>query len=198
MEPEVYAKLVPEKKALSDLDQKMHKILASNRLDSAKITLYNEALQKSNTFLKKIQPKTSARKPLSENAVLKQYKKHVRAKKLLKDATSKKNLDWDDKDCMILDNRVVAGLKIDDLFQSALKKEILLYPAFTSSNQCYGRVFRLLRPKQKRLFFGSSMLSKAVVAIARHLHALQTGEKKIQMRKNDRAWCSLSNASRPC
>ena len=122
LEPEVYAKLVPEKKALSDLDQKMHKILTSNRPDSEKITLYNEALQKSKVFLKKIQPKTSARKPLSENTVLKRYKKRVRAKKLLKDATSKKNLDWDDKGRMILDNRVVPGSNIDDLFQSALKK----------------------------------------------------------------------------
>ena len=79
-------------------------------------------MQKSKVFLKKIQPKTSSRKPLSENAVLKRYKKRVRAKKLLKDATSKKNLDWDDKGCMILDNRVVPGSNIGDLFQSALKK----------------------------------------------------------------------------
>ena len=98
LEPEVYAKLVPEKKVLSDLDQKMHEILTSNRPDSKKITLYNsfknnKALQKSKVLLKKIQLKTSARKPLSENAVLKRYKKRVRAKKLLKDATSKKNLD---------------------------------------------------------------------------------------------------------
>ena len=95
LEPEVYAKLkqqTPEKKALSDLDQKMHEILTSNRPDSEKITLYNEALQKSKVFLKTFQPKTSARKPLSENAFLKRYKKRVRAKKLLKDVTSKKNL----------------------------------------------------------------------------------------------------------
>ena len=59
LEPEVYAKLVPEKKALSDLDQKMHEILTSNRPDSEKITLYNEVLQKSKIFLKKIQLKTS-------------------------------------------------------------------------------------------------------------------------------------------
>ena len=122
MEPEVYAKLVPEKKALSDLNQKIHKILTSNRPDSKKITLYNEALQKSKVFLKKFQPEMSARKPLSKNCGFKQYKKCVRAKKLLKDATSKKNLDWDDKGCMILDNRVVPGSNINDLFQSALKK----------------------------------------------------------------------------
>ena len=112
----MYAKLIPEKKVLSDLDQKMHKILTSNRPDSEKITLYNEALQKSKVFLKKIQPKTSARKPLSENTVLKQYKKRVRAKKLLKDATSKKNLDWDDKGRMILDNRVVPGSNLTICF----------------------------------------------------------------------------------
>ena len=170
LEPEVYAKLVPEKKMLSELDQKMHEILTSNRWDSEKITLYNEALQKSKVFLKKIQPKTS-RKSLSENAVLKRYKKRVRAKKLFKDVTSKKNLDWDEKGRMILDNRVVPGSNIDDLFQSALK-EILLYPAFASLNQCYGRAFRLLRPEQKRLFLGSSTLSEAVVAIARQVHAL--------------------------
>ena len=125
LELKMYAKLkqqAPEKKALSNLDQKMHEILTSNRRDSEKITLYNEALQKSKVFLKKFQPKTSARKPLSENAVLKRYKKRVRAKKLLKDATNKKNLDWDDEGCMILDNRMVPGSNIDDLFQSALKK----------------------------------------------------------------------------
>ena len=72
--------------------------------------------------MKKFQPKTSARKPLSENAVLKQYKKHVKAKKLLKNATSKKNLYWNDEGRMILDNRVVPGSNIDDLFQSALNK----------------------------------------------------------------------------
>ena len=74
LEPGVYAKLkhqASEKKALSDLDQKMHEILTSNRPDSDKITLYNEVLQKSKVFLKKFQPKTSTRKPLSENVVLK-------------------------------------------------------------------------------------------------------------------------------
>ena len=122
LELEVYAKLAPEKKALSNLNQKMHKILTSNRPDSEKITLYNEALQKSKVFLKKFQLKMSARKPLSENAVLKRYKKRVRAKKLLKDATSKKNLNWDDEGRIILHNHVVSGSNIDDLFQSALKK----------------------------------------------------------------------------
>ena len=57
LEPEVYAKLFPEKKALSDLDQKMHKILTSNRPDSKKITLHNKALQKSKVFLKRFNRK---------------------------------------------------------------------------------------------------------------------------------------------
>ena len=62
------------------------------------------------------------KKPLSENAILKRYKKRAGVKKLLKEAKSKKNLDWDADGQMVLDNRVVPDLNIDDLFQSALKK----------------------------------------------------------------------------
>ena len=63
LEPEVYKKLknkheVTDKKVLSELDTKMQEILTSNRPDSEKVTLYNEALQKSKLFLKKFQPKT--------------------------------------------------------------------------------------------------------------------------------------------
>ena len=98
LEPEVYEKLknkhqVTDKKVLSELDAKMQEILTSNRPDSEKVTLYNEALQKSKLFLKKFQPKTPVKKPLSESAVLKRFKKRTKAKKLFKDATSKKNLD---------------------------------------------------------------------------------------------------------
>ena len=57
LEPEVYEKLknkhqVTDKKVLSELDAKMQKILTSNRPDSEKVTLYNEALQKSVIFEK--------------------------------------------------------------------------------------------------------------------------------------------------
>ena len=125
LEPEVYEKLkheTPDKKVLSDLDRKMQEILQSNRPDSEKVTLYNEALQKSKLFLKKSQPKTPVKKPLSDKVVLKRYKKCARVKKLLKEAKSKKNLDWDADGQMVLDNRVVPGSNIDDLFQSSLKK----------------------------------------------------------------------------
>ena len=106
---------VPDKKVLSELDAKMQEILTSNRPDSEKVTLYNEALQKSKLFLKKFQPKT-VKKPLSESAVLKRFKKRTKAKKLFKDATSKKNLDWNEDGQMLLDDRVVPGSHIDDLF----------------------------------------------------------------------------------
>ena len=125
LEPEVYEKLkheTPDKKVLSDLDRKMQEILQSNRPDSEKVTLYNEALQKSKLFLKKSQPKTPVKKPLSDKVVLKGYKKRAGVKKLLKEAKSKKNLDWDADGQMVLDNRVVPGSNIDDLFQSSLKK----------------------------------------------------------------------------
>ena len=68
LEPEVYEKLknkhqVTDKKVLSELDAKMQEILTSNRPDSEKVTLYNEALQKSKLFLKKFQPKTPVKNP---------------------------------------------------------------------------------------------------------------------------------------
>ena len=66
---------------------------------------------------------------MSKNPVLKRYKKRARAKNLLKDTTSKKNLDWDDEGLMILDNRVVPGSIIDDLFQSALKNRDATLPS---------------------------------------------------------------------
>ena len=127
LEPEVYKKLknkhqVTDKKVLSELDAKIQEILTSNRPDSEKVTLYNEALQKSKLFLKTFEPKT-VKKPLSESAVLKRFKKQTKAKKLFKDATSKKNLDWNEDGQMILDDRVVPGSHIDDLFQSTLKKQ---------------------------------------------------------------------------
>ena len=93
LEAKVYAKLkyqAPEKKAFSNLDQKMHEILTSKRPESKKKTFYNEALQKSKVFLKKFQPKTSAKKPLSENAVFKRYKKRVRAKNSSKTRPAKR------------------------------------------------------------------------------------------------------------
>ena len=126
LEPKVYEKLknkheVTDKKVLSELDAKMQEILTSNRPDSEKVTLYNEALQKSKLFLKKLQPKT-VKKPLSESAMLKRFKKRTKAKKLFKDATSKKNLDWNEDGQMLLDDRVVPGSHIDDLSQSTLKK----------------------------------------------------------------------------
>ena len=124
LEPEVYEKFknkhqVTDKKVLSELDAKMQEILTSN---SEKVTLYKKALQKSKLFLKKFQPKTPMKKPLSESAVLKRFKKRTKAKKQFKDATSKKNLDWDENGQMLLDDRVVPGSHIDDLFQSTLKK----------------------------------------------------------------------------
>ena len=53
---------------------------------------------------------------------LKRFKKRTKAKKLFKDATSKKNLDWNEDGQMLLDHRVVPGSHIDNLFQSTLKK----------------------------------------------------------------------------
>ena len=69
LEPEVYEKLknkheVTDKKVLSELDAKMQEILTSNRPDSEKVTLYNEALQKSKLFLKKVSTENTSEKTL--------------------------------------------------------------------------------------------------------------------------------------
>ena len=77
---------------LSDLDRKMQEILQSNRPDSEKVTLCNEVLQKPNLFLKKSQPKTPIKKPLSKNAVLKQYKKCAGVKKTIQRSKKQKEL----------------------------------------------------------------------------------------------------------
>ena len=95
LEPEVYEKLknkheVTDKKVLSELDAKMQEILTSNRPDSEKVTLYNEALQKSKLFLKKFQPKTPVKKPLSESAVLKHFKKRTKPKNCSKTPLQKR------------------------------------------------------------------------------------------------------------
>ena len=71
------------------------------------------------------------KKSLSETAGLKRFKKRTKAKKLFKDATSKKNLDWDEDGRMLLDDRVVLGSHIDDLFQSTLKKRDPTLPECT-------------------------------------------------------------------
>ena len=98
LEPEVYEKLknkhkVTDKKVLFELDAEMQKILTFNRPDSKKITLYNEALQKSKLFLKKFQPETPVKKPLSESAVLKRFKKRTKAKNYSKTPQAKRNSD---------------------------------------------------------------------------------------------------------
>ena len=94
LEPEVYEKLknkhqVTDKKVLSELDAKMQEILTSNRPDSEKLTLYNEALQKSKLFLKKFQPKT-VKKPLSESAVLSVLKNEPKPKNYFKTPLAKR------------------------------------------------------------------------------------------------------------
>ena len=85
LEPKVYEKpknkhKVTDKKVLSEHNTKMQEILTSNQPDSKKVTLYNEALQKSKLFLKKFQPKTPVKKPWSESAVLKRFKNEPKPK----------------------------------------------------------------------------------------------------------------------
>ena len=177
-----------DKKMLSDLDQKIQEILQSNRPDSEKVTLYNEALQKSKLFLKKFQPKTRVKKPLSDKAVFKRYKKRAATQR------SKKQKE------LRLGCRRSNGVRQSSGTRFEYRRFVSICAAetqsyFTWRANLYGRVFTLLRTEKKRLFLGIPPLSKTVVAIARHLYAPQTSKKKIQAKKNDCARRSLSNAS---
>ena len=64
-----------DKKVLSELNAKMQesvslKTCSFNQPKSEKVTLYNEMLQKTKLLLKKFQPKTPLKTPLSEIGVL--------------------------------------------------------------------------------------------------------------------------------
>lgn len=129
LEPEVYETLKinkherPEKKILSELDSQMQNILQSHQPDSVKITLYNEALQKSKLFQKKTQLKTDVKAPLAESSILKTFRKRVKAKKVLDSFKDKRNLSWNEKGQIILDGRKVPGSDINKLIQKSLKIE---------------------------------------------------------------------------
>ena len=96
LEPEVYVKLknkhkVTDKKVFSELDAKIQEILTSNRPDSEKVALYNEVLQKLKLFLKKFQPKTTVKKPLSESACQSVLKNEPKPKSCSKTPLAKRS-----------------------------------------------------------------------------------------------------------
>ena len=128
LEPRIYDSLKRQplqEKIVSDLDQQMREILESQVPEAEKITLYNEALQKSRLFLKRklnqVVPPES--KSLSETSVLKPFpKKRAAAKKILNSIKAKKNLSWDHKGTVLLDQRKVPGTNIETLLKKSLQK----------------------------------------------------------------------------
>ena len=130
LEPEVYHSLTsktthekPEKKILSELDTKMQEILNSDLPAAEKMQLYNEALQKSKLFQQKTQAKSKPVEKLSDSAILsKVRKKTIFKRQLLKNIKEQNNLDFDDKGQILLDERVIPGLDINQIFQSVLNK----------------------------------------------------------------------------
>ena len=92
LQPKIYQKLkqqaesaIPkpahtsvEAKVLSQLDEETQQILNSQRPDREKMKLYNSVLQKSKLIRKKVQrPQTILQKPVSENDILKKFKKKL-------------------------------------------------------------------------------------------------------------------------
>ena len=137
LQPEVYQKLKQqaenvskpnrharvETKVLSQLDEEMQQILNSQRSDREKVKLYNNALQKSKLFRKKVlRPQAALQKPISENDILKKFKKKTRVKKLLSEIKKHKNLSWDSQGHLLLDQQIVPSSQIDTLLRSAVVK----------------------------------------------------------------------------
>ena len=135
LEPEVYHSLTsktthekPEKKIFSELDTKMQEILNSDLPAAEKMQLYNEALQKSKLFQQKTQAKSKRVEKLSDSAILSKVRKKTKARQLLKNIKEQKNLDFDDKGQILLDERVIPGSDINQIFQSVLNKQNLNLP----------------------------------------------------------------------
>ena len=137
LQPEVYQKLkqqaenaVPkpihtnvEAKVLSQLDEEMLQILNSQRSDREKVKLYNSVLQKSKLIRKKVRrPQTTLQKPVSENDILKKFKKKARVKKLLSEIKKHKNLSCDSEGHLVVDQQPVPSSDIDTLLRSAVVK----------------------------------------------------------------------------
>ena len=135
LQPEVYQKLkqqaenvVPahtsvEAKVLFQLDEEMQQILNSQRSDREKVKLYNSVLQKSKLIRKKVRrPQTTLQKPVSENDILKKFKKKARVKTLLSEIKKHKNLSWDSEGHLVVDQQPVPSSNIDTLLRSAVVK----------------------------------------------------------------------------
>ena len=102
----------------------MQQILNSQRSDRKKVKLYNSVIQKSKLIQKKVRrPQTTLQKPVSENDILKKFKKKARVKKLLLSEIKKhKNLSWDSEGHLVVDQQPVPSSDIDTLLRSAVVK----------------------------------------------------------------------------
>ena len=115
----------PEKKILSELDTKMQEILNSDLPATEKMQLYNEALQKSKLFQQKTQAKPKRVEKLSDSAILSKVRKKTKARQLLKNINEQKNLDFDDKGQILLDERVIPDSDINQILQCVFNKQNL-------------------------------------------------------------------------
>ena len=108
---------------LSELDTKMQEILNSDLPAAEKMQLYNEALQKSKLFQQKTQAKSKRVEKLFDSAILSKVRKKTKARQLLKNIKEQKNLDFDDKGQIFLDERVIPGSDINQIFQCVKQTE---------------------------------------------------------------------------
>jgi len=140
LEPDVYEKLKSRKRqstdklVLSNLDQQMNEVLNSQRPDYEKIKLYNSILQKSRLYEKKSQGKCKEEGPISEDTLLRKYKKKARAKRVLKAVHDNHSIDWDVKGRLLVDDTPVPSSDIDKLLHSAVTKQDKNLPGWKEFN----------------------------------------------------------------
>ena len=99
----------PEKKILSELDAKMQEILYSDIPAAETMQLYNEALHKSKLFQQKTQAKLKPVEKLSDSTILAKVRKKTKASQILKNIKEQKNLDFDSRGQIRLDEHVIPG-----------------------------------------------------------------------------------------
>ena len=121
----------------------MQEILNSDLPAAEKIQLYNKALQKSKLFQQKTLAKSKRVKKLSDSAILSKVRKKTKARQLLKNIKEQKNIDFNDKGQILLDERVIPGSDINQFFQCVLNKQNLNLPGLREFIAFCLRVYKL-------------------------------------------------------
>ena len=105
----------------------MKDILNSNQSDDIKAKLYDEALQKSLLFTKKMKKTPEVivkekKRPLPESEILKGIPMKKKSKKMVDTIREAKNAIWDDQGRFVFDGQAIPSSSVKELIKAAVKK----------------------------------------------------------------------------